>query len=73
MIKVSVPYEHDPADLSPIWLAVLPRGTRPGGDDWKPALRDTVAGRRVVYARFEDPAGVIWIRTKDGQREATGL
>ncbi|WP_214103248.1 hypothetical protein [Acrocarpospora catenulata] len=73
MIKVSVPYEHDPADLSPIHLAVLPRGARPGEDDWVPAYRDTVDGRRVVWARFEDPAGVVWLRTRDGQREVTRL
>lgn len=67
MTKVMVAYEHDGADLGVIHLAVGSPGAPPDRDDWKPALRDTVAGRRVVWIRSES-AGVVWLRDAAGER-----
>lgn len=69
MTKVTVPYDHNPADLATVYLAVTPRGSRPSEDAWRPALRDTVGGQRVVWARFEEPPGVVWLRDRDGERQ----
>src|SRR5690606_7886763 len=52
--RVSVPYEHDPADLQTIYLAVT-SGTEPQEHEWKPAYRDTRDGRRVVWVKTEVP------------------
>lgn len=68
-MKVTVAYEHDPADLSTIYLAVVPRGARPGPDSWRPAYRDTVGGQRVVWARFEHNTGEVWVRDWAGERQ----
>jgi len=66
--KVVVAYNHDGADLSPVYLAVVPRGQRLVEEDWRPALRDTVGGKRVVWARFPIAVGIVYLRTKDGTR-----
>jgi hypothetical protein len=68
MEKLIVPYEHDSADLSQIWLAVS-HGT-PGAGDWKPALRDTIDGQRVVWVKFPGqlPSGNVWVRDRAGAR-----
>ena len=44
-------YHHDPADLSPVYLAVSRREPEPDADVWQPAFRDTVDGQRVVCVR----------------------
>lgn len=71
--KIIVPYQHDPADVQTIHLAVVSGAAVPGPDDWRPALRDTVGGRPVVWARFaklpERP--VSWLRDRDGARRVT--
>ncbi|MEV0968524.1 hypothetical protein [Microtetraspora glauca] len=72
-MKLTVSYEHDPADLSTIYLAVVPRGVRPSASSWRPALRDTVAGQRVVWIRVTDVSGVVWLRDRDGERQAQRL
>lgn len=74
MTKVTVAYEHDPADLSAIYLAVC-KTKQPAEDDWRPALRDTVDGQRVVWARFPGATGVVdvWIADRDGTRQVTSL
>jgi len=69
MNKVTVTYEHDPADLSTVHLAVTARGSRPRTGSWRPALRDTVNGQHVVWARFEEPPGVVWLRDRHGERQ----
>ncbi len=67
--KVMVEYAHDPADTSPIYLAVVPRGASgPRDEDWTPVLRDTVAGRRVVWIRHAGD-GTVWLRDRNGSRE----
>ncbi|TDE02817.1 hypothetical protein [Jiangella asiatica] len=70
--KVVVPYEHRSEDLQTIYLAIA-SGSRPTPDSWKPALRDTIAGKRVVWARF--PAAgrrvSVWLRDRDGERAVT--
>ncbi|PXY33563.1 hypothetical protein BAY59_10805 [Prauserella coralliicola] len=74
-VKISVRYEHQPADLSPIHLAITATTTRqpPSNQSWRPALRDTVDGTRVVWARF--PASGrsvnVWLRDKDGVRQVS--
>lgn len=72
MTKVTVAYEHNPADLATVYLAVTGRGSRPGEDSWRPALRDTIDGRRVVWARFEAD-GTVWLRDRDGERQVRPL
>jgi hypothetical protein len=67
--KVVVPYEHDPRDLSLIELAVTPRGAQPSEESWVPAYRDTVDGKRLVFARFAS-TGTVWIRDRNGVRKA---
>lgn len=73
MSKITIPYEHDPADLRPIHLAVVGRGARPGADAWQPALRDTVDGRRVVWIRSEIAGDVVWLRDHAGERQVRRL
>lgn len=71
MFKVTVAYEHDPSNLAPIHLATSRRA--PADADWKPALRDTVDGRLVVWARFPEavtPGAEIWLRDAGGARRA---
>lgn len=66
MVKVIVDYAPDPADLRAVHLATSRR--EPTERDWRPALRDTVGGRRVVWARFDSaPVGgtQIWVRHGD--------
>ncbi len=69
-MKITVEYKHNPSDLATIYLAVTPRGSRPSEDSWRPALRDTVDGKRVVWARFETAEGIVWLRDRDGERQA---
>ena len=65
--KVVYPYEHDSADLAQIWMAMshgLPRE-----DQWKPALRDTINGRRVIWIKYDTvPGGQLWVRDRSGSR-----
>lgn len=72
--KVSIPYEHRSDDLALIELALSESGT-PGEDAWHPALRDTVDGQRVVWARF--PArgrqATVWVRDSTGARPVTSI
>ena len=63
MVKVTVAYNHDSRDLGAFHLALGRR--RPVEEDWRPALRDTVNGRLVLWARF--PSGPqrgeqVWLR-----------
>lgn len=70
MIKLSVPYSHDPANLQTIYLAITNSKT-PASDSWKPAYRDTVDGKRVVWAKFPGRGGSkvnLWIRDTAGER-----
>jgi hypothetical protein len=70
--KVTVPYDHTPADLQTVYLAIS-TGARPPSDGWKPALRDTVNGKRVVWARFPTAGRrvQVWLRDRDGERSVT--
>lgn len=68
--RVSIPYEHDSADLSSIYLAVTDRPV-PAPDSWKPAFRDVIDGRKVVWAHFDEHGGRranVWVRDKNGTR-----
>lgn len=70
MNKVLVDYDHDPADLSPIFIAVTTQAY-PAHDAWKPALRDTVNGVKVVWARFPEKPSTfyVWVRDRLGERK----
>lgn len=63
-MKVTINYDHDPADLTLVEIAV--RKGKPTEADWKPALRDTVDGQRVVWARFDDLPGDAQVWLRDG-------
>lgn len=69
--KVVVPYEHDSADLRPIFLALSRR--EPLEREWRPALRDTIRGQLVVWARFDTPpasrGAEVWVRDSAGARQ----
>jgi len=71
--RVTVPYNHDPADLQRIELAVVAGKLQPRERDWQPAYRDTRDGQRVVWIKTEVPARnpVVWIRDRDGARRAS--
>lgn len=69
MNKIVIPYDHDPASFETISLALVPTGQTPRSDAWVPALRDTVNGRRVVWARFPPAAGDVWLRDRSGARK----
>jgi hypothetical protein len=70
-VKVKVPYEHDPADLSTIYLGVT-AGDKPAV--WIPAFRDIDrTGKRplrVVVAHFppQNRTVKVWVRDRDGAR-----
>jgi len=67
MEKVIVKLEHDPSDLRQIWLAFSPGP--PQESDWVPALRDTIDGQRVVWAKYpEGTTGNLWVKDRDGVR-----
>ena len=73
-VKVTVPFEHDSADLRPIFISTSRR--TPAADEWVPALRDTVNGRRVIWARFDfppAPGGEVWVRDGNGDRKLRPL
>src|SRR5690606_7372062 len=73
MQRVTVPYEHDPADLQTIYLAVVTSRGEPRARDWRPAYRDERHGRRVVYIRAEVPPRnvAVWLKDRNGVRRAT--
>lgn len=64
--KVVIAYEHQPENLSFIYLAGT-SGANPTDDDWVPALRDTIDGQRVVTAQLPERRRV-WLRDSDGVR-----
>lgn len=70
MAKVVVQYAHNPADLAGIFLAIVPGRTNraPNEDEWKPAYRDVVHKKPVVWARFDNTQGSVWIRDKYGMK-----
>lgn len=70
MIKLSVNYPHEPSNLQPVYLAVTTSRT-PSPDSWKPAFRDTVDGKRVVWVKFQERGGTktnLWLRDSSGDR-----
>lgn len=74
MVKVIVPLALDSSDLRPVYLATSRR--EPTQADWKPALRDTINGQTVVWARFDEaPArgAEVWVRDGYGDRKVRTL
>lgn len=71
MAKLIVNYQHDPADLQTIYLSVT-TSRKPASDSWKPAYRDTIDGKRVVWAHFSERGGNkkvnLWLRDNSGDR-----
>lgn len=67
--KVTVKYDHDSADLNPIFLALVT--TRNKKKVWIPAYRDVVSGERVVWIRASPSAvfSEVWVRDKAGERK----
>lgn len=72
--RVTIPLDLDPADLQTVYLAVA-SGARPPEDEWKPALRDTIDGKRVVWARFPTAGRrvTVWLRDRNGERKVKGM
>lgn len=71
--KVTIKYDHDSADLNPIFLALM-TGGRQKTKKWIPAYRDTVANERVVWVRKPPDVGIyseIWILDQFGERKVT--
>lgn len=70
MPKITVPYEHNPADLQAIHIAITATG-HPAKDAWLPAYRDTVNGRRVIWVRVPEQNRTVsvWVRDNDGARQ----
>ncbi|HLR94278.1 MAG TPA: hypothetical protein VK053_07125 [Jiangellaceae bacterium] len=70
--KVLVDYPHEPDNLDTIYLAIT-TGQRPAPDQWQPALRDTIDGKRVVWARFPTAGRrvSVWVRDRSGEKQAT--
>jgi hypothetical protein len=74
-MKISVAYSHDPADFSPIFLAIVSPSEPIREESWLPAYRDTVVisgtSIPVVWVKTEYPDGYdIWIKDKAGARKA---
>lgn len=73
-MKVTVAYQHDPADFAPIYLAIVAPAEPVSSATWLPAYRDTVEGVPVVWVKTDYPAGHnIWIKDKTGTRKAIKL
>jgi len=70
--KVVVPLDLDPADLQTVHLAIT-TGARPTAGSWVPALRDTIDGKKVVWARFPTAGRrvSVWLRDRSGERAVT--
>lgn len=65
--KLVLPYEHDPQDLTQIWMAVS--AGEPSAAEWKAAYRDELAGVRVIWVKYaEVPQGNVWVRDRTGVR-----
>jgi hypothetical protein len=60
--KVVVPYDFDDDSIAQVELSVG------SDDDFQPALRDTVNGRKVVWVR-SDKTGEVWLRDASGARK----
>jgi hypothetical protein len=72
-MKVIVEYDHNPADLTAIYLAWT-TANQPSDSEWRPALRDTINGRKVVWARFPlSRRGALWLRDRNGERRVKEL
>ena len=66
---IRVPYDHDPADLSAVRMAVAEKRPAPEDDVWQPAYRDTHEGERVVQIRsVKRSRDKVWISDRDGVR-----
>jgi hypothetical protein len=70
-IKVEVPYQHDSANLSTIYLGITDQA-RPS--TWKPAFRDiNRTGKRpvrtiVAYFPSQGRTVKVWVRDASGDR-----
>ncbi|MQB00541.1 MAG: hypothetical protein GEU78_09660 [Actinobacteria bacterium] len=74
MRKVIIPYAHRSDDLATIYLAIGD-GKQPI-TAWLPAGRDTIGGKRVIWAKFDMvPRGVVtvWVRDGSGERPRTQI
>ena len=68
MAKLIVPFDHDPADHSAIYLAAQDIAAPATQHlDWQPAYRDTIDGQKVVWIRLERSGFInAWLRTRNG-------
>jgi hypothetical protein len=72
MEKITAAYEHDPQDLTQIWMAASV--STPTDADWVPAFRDTVDGQRVIWIKSDVALrGNLWVRDAAGVRRASRL
>ena len=73
--KIVADYDWDPHTTATVDLALTSASKQPGDGEWRPALRDTIAGQRVVWARFEPRRGrqVLWVRDRAGARRLKTL
>lgn len=70
-----VPYEHNSADLNPIYLAVSPRRPDAESTQWQAAYRDIYNGTPVVQIRAEltRRSGRVWLYDQEGIRKVKPL
>lgn len=69
MEKVIVRYDHDPSDLTQMWMA-FSTGV-PQDSDWVPAFRDTINGQRVLWVKVANPpSGNVWVKGREGAQRA---
>lgn len=67
--KLVVRYRHDPAELTPIFLAVVRHGP-PGDGEWVPVLRDVIDDKAVVWIRHRPlhHGEQVWLKDRHGQQ-----
>jgi hypothetical protein len=72
-MKIMVPYEHNSTNFDIIEMAVSEgRSEREPLEGWVAAYRDTVDGKKVIWARFEH-SGTVWVRDSSGSKRVLPL
>lgn len=67
MSRIAVPYAFGPTDTHTVWLGLSMNGRPP--TYWKPAVKDTIDGRQVVWANFDvGEAKHAWVKDAAGVR-----
>jgi len=72
-MKVMAEYNHDSTNFDTIEMAIGERDTVEPLEGWVAVYRDTVDGKKVIWARFEKIGRHVWIRDGNGVRKVRAV